>query len=386
MNPRHPRVLALVAGVLTLAVALPAARAATSAPAAPGAPAASRAARTTSAYVPPARHVFVINIENKGYEQTWGGASQAPYLARTLRRKGVLLNQYYGTAHNSQGNYVAQVSGQGPNPDMQSDCQVFSPFVRTGTAAPGQATGAGCVLPAGVDSLPHQLSRRGLSWKGYMDDMDRPCQHPAIGARDGNQQATPGHEYATRHDPFVYFRSIIDHPRYCAAHVVRLGALTSDLGRVRTTPRLSYITPDLCHDGHDAPCADGRPGGLRSVNGWMRTWVPKILASPAFRRDGVLVITADESDSPQSDSTACCGEGASANTPLPGISGPGGGRIGALVISRWTRPNTWSTTPYNHYALLASMEEVFGLPKLGYAGAAGLDTFGLDVYNSGWNS
>jgi hypothetical protein len=113
--------------------------------------------------------------------------------------------------------------------------------------------------------------------------------------------------------------------------------------------------------------------------------VPKILASPAFRRDGVLVITADESDSPQSDSTACCGEGASANTPLPGISGPGGGRIGALVISRWTRPNTWSTTPYNHYALLASMEEVFGLPKLGYAGAAGLDTFGLDVYNSGWN-
>ncbi len=343
-------------------------------------------ARTSpiAAYVPPARHVFVINIENKGYDTTWGTGSAAPYLARTLRAKGVLLNTYFGTAHNSQPNYVAQISGQGPDPQMQSDCQVFSNFVRAGTASPGQLRGSGCVFPAGTPNLASQLSAHRLSWKGYMQGMSTPCQHPAINRRDTTQQATARHMYAARHNPFVYFHSIIDHPKYCDRHVRALSTMVGDLRRVSTTPNLSYITPDLCSDGHDAPCADGRPGGLASVNTLMKTWVPKILASPAFRKDGVLIITADESDGPQGDATACCGEDASANSPLPGIVGKGGGRIGALVISRWTQGNTWSTTPYNHYSLLASMEEIFRLPRLGYASASSLNRFGLDVYNSGW--
>jgi hypothetical protein len=48
----------------------------------------------------------------------------------------VLLNSYYGTAHNSQPNYVAEISGQGPNPQMQGDCQTYSPFAGSGTAPP----------------------------------------------------------------------------------------------------------------------------------------------------------------------------------------------------------------------------------------------------------
>jgi hypothetical protein len=225
-----------------------------------------------------------------------------------------------------------------------------------------------------------QLSRAGLTWRGYMDDMERPCQHPAVGAQDPTQKATPEHDYAARHNPFVYFHAIIDRPTYCKEHVVGLGALRSDLRRVRTTPNLAYITPDLCHDGHDAPCADGRPGGLASVDAWMRRWVPRILASPAYQRDGLLVITADESDGAQSDSSACCGEGPGPNTPLPGIVGPGGGRIGALLLSRYVTPGATSSTPYNHYSLLGSIEDLFGLRRLGYAGAAGLVTFGSDVY------
>ena len=64
--------------------------------------------------------------------------------------------------------------------------------------------------------------------------------------------------------------------------------------------------------------------------------------------------------------------------------GPGGGKVGALVLSRWTSGQTWSTTPYNHYSLLASLEDVFALPHLGYAATPKLNRFGLDVYNSGW--
>jgi hypothetical protein len=338
---------------------------------------------TRPAYVPAIKHVFVVNIENKGYDATWGTASAAPYLAQTLRGQGALLNSYYGTAHNSQPNYVAQISGQGPNPQMQGDCQIYSQFVQIGTVAPGQAVGTGCVFPASVPSLPTQLDGAGLSWKGYMQDMATPCRHPALNTQDTTQTAKVGDEYAARHNPFVYFSAITDSPT-CASHVVDLSALTTDLASTSTTPNLSYITPDLCDDGHDAPCVDGRPGGLASVNDWMQTWIPKILNSPAYKTDGMLVITADEADTPASDSSACCGEGPGPNALLPGIVGLGGGKVGALVLSHWTSGGTWSTTPYNHYSLLASIEEIFGLPYLGYAATDGLPRFGLDVYNNGW--
>ena len=376
MNRRSRPVRATVAAVAATALA-----ALTLTAADPGAGAATTLARP--AYVPPVGHVFVINIENKGYDTTWGPNSAAPYLSQTLRRQGVLLNEYYGTAHNSQPNYVAQISGQGPNPQMQGDCQIYSQFVRTGTVAPDQAVGSGCVFPADVASLPTQLDGAGISWKGYMEDMGTPCRHPALNTQDPTQKATVGDEYAVRHDPFMYFSAITDSPT-CAQHVVDLSALTTDLAAASTTPALSYITPNLCDDGHDSPCVDGRPGGLASVDAWLKVWVPKILNSPAFQTDGMLVITADEADSPQSDASACCGEGPGPNTALPGITGLGGGRVGALVLSHWTAGNTWSTTPYNHYSLLASLEEIFGLPYLGYAKTEGLNRFGLDVYNNGW--
>lgn len=339
---------------------------------------ATQSATARPAYLPPVRHVFVIDIENKGYDETWGPTSAAPYLAKTLRSKGVLLTDYYGTAHNSQPNYVAQISGQGPNPQMQGDCQVYSQFVQAGSAAPGQAVGQGCVFPAGVPSLPTQLSAHGLTWKGYFEDMGTPCRHPVLNSQDQTQKAKVGDQYAARHNPFVYFQGITRSPQ-CAGRVVDLSHLTHDLGAVGTTANFNLIVPNLCDDGHDAPCVDGRPGGLASVNTWMKTWVPRILNSPAFKQDGMLVITSDESDGPQTDASACCGESAGPNTPMPGITGMGGGKIGALVLSRFSAPGTYSTTPYNHYSLLASVEDLFGLRHLGYA--QNVQPFGLDVYN-----
>lgn len=330
--------------------------------------------------IPPIRHVFVINLENKGYDETWGPNSPAPYLSQTLRAKGVLLSQYYGTAHNSLPNYIAQISGQGPDKQTQADCQSYTTFTGAGTVSPGQYVGDGCVFPASVPTLPKQLQRAGLSWKGYMEDMGTPCRHPALGAVDDTQQAEVGDQYAARHNPFVYFASITGSPS-CAKNDVDLSQLPADLSTVATTPNLTYITPNLCNDGHDAPCVDGRPGGLISADAWLKTWVPRIRSSPAFRLNGLLVITFDESEGAQSDASACCGEGPGPNTPLPGITGLGGGRVGALLLSPYIAPATFSSTPYNHYSLLASIEDIFGLSHLGYAKTPGLNRFGLDVYN-----
>jgi len=109
-----------------------------------------------------------------------------------------------------------------------------------------------------------------------------------------------------------------------------------------------------------------------------------ITQSPAFEQDGLLIITFDESDGEGPDgSSACCHE-----QPLPGVRyspgfrGPGGGRIGAVLLSRFIKPGTVSSVPYNHYSLLRTVEDIFGLQHLGYAAEPDLQSFGADVFTN----
>ncbi|MEI7593911.1 MAG: alkaline phosphatase family protein [Actinomycetes bacterium] len=334
-------------------------------------------------------HVFVINLENKSYGETWGPDSVAAYLNGTLRPQGQLLEQYFGIGHASLGNYLAQVSGQAPNSKTQSDCFQFVEFNQTGTGDYGQALGEGCVYPPAIKTVADQLTSAGKTWKSYQEDLansstePKTCRHPMIGTADATVGARQGDMYTTRHNPFVYFHSIIDSPS-CADNVVDLSALSSDLASEATTPNLTYITPTLCHDGHDAPCIDGQPGGLTSADQFLATTVPDILSSTAFQTDGMLIITFDEAEliGDHADSSACCNTPRSPNAPNPGLAGPGGGRIGALVLAANVAPASVNATPYNHYSLLCSIEDIFDLPHLGFAGAPGLACFGNDVYGN----
>ena len=379
--------------------------------------AATAGAAAVTATPPPAapvRHVFIVLLENENYLDTFGAASPARYL-KSLRSRGAALPNYYGTSHLSLGNYLALISGQGPSRATNADCGLFEEFVATGMTADGLAVGNGCVYPPQVLTVANQLAARNLSWKAYMEDMGNnpgregaTCAHPVIGGPDNTQAAERGDQYATRHNPFVYFHSIIDTPA-CDASVVNLQALSADLRRIDTTPNYVFITPNLCHDGHDggpgARCANGEPGGLESADAFLATLVPQILASPAYRRDGLLIITFDEADleydyNPGTrmtsmtggDASACCDEQPGPNVPAyregvtgrvingPGLVGPGGGRIGAVLLSPFIRPGTVSTVPYNHYALLRSVEDFFQLEHLGLAAQPGLRSFGADIF------
>jgi phosphatidylinositol-3-phosphatase len=326
-------------------------------------------------------HVFVINLENSNYDTTWGAKSAARYLNTTLVKQGKLLTQYFGIGHASLDNYIAEISGQSPNPSTQSDCIQYIDFAPTGagTGKYGQALGKGCVYPKSVKTIADQLTAAGKTWRGYMEDMGTPCRHPEVGRNDETIGPKPGDMYATRHDPFMYFHSIIDSTATCAKNVVDFDRLATDLQSVDTTPNFSFITPNVCHDGHDSPCVDGEPGGLVSADRFLAAEVPKILASPAYKADGMLVITLDEAVINIAD--ACCNTPVSPNADKPGLSGPGGGRIGTLLISAQVKPGTTDATPYNHYALLCSLENIFGLSHLGFAGAPGLTCFGDDVYD-----
>jgi hypothetical protein len=344
------------------------------------------AAPGTAAAAPPIKHVFVIVLENQGFDETFGPGSKAPYLSTQLTQQGQLLTQYYGIAHFSLSNYVAMVSGQAANPQTQADCQWYTEFQPGAQGSDGQAIGQGCVYPAWAQTIADQLAAKGLTWKGYMEDMGNSpsapatCRHPAPWTRDTTQNARLGDQYAAKHNPFVYFHSLLDSGA-CNANDVPLDRLPTDLASASTTPNYVFITPNLCNDGHDSPCVDGSPGGLVSADAFLKQWIPQIETSPAFAEGGLIVITFDEAES--SDASACCNEQPGPNTPNPGglTLGPGGGRTGAVLISPFIKPGSQNATPYNHYALLRSMEDIFGLQYLGYAGQTGLQGFGPDVYN-----
>ncbi len=354
-------------------------------------------------------HVFIIVLENEGFEKTFGPHSEAPYLSTTLTQQGVLLAQYFGTSHASLGNYTAMMSGQGATPQIRDDCEVFEDFVTTGPSQDGQAVGHGCVYPASTRTLVDQLEARNLTWRGYMEDMGNDasreastCAHPTIGLKDLTQGAEKpsaavpaGDQYAARHNPFNYFHSIIDSPT-CQTNVVNLKLLPQALKSVQTTPNLVFITPNLCNDGHDEPCVDGAPGGLVSADLFLKKWVPMIQASPAYR-NGLLIIMFDEGDSTAT-STAegtittyagktCCSEQPGPNLTLFPQSEKfgretynfqdfGGDRTGAVLLSPLLEPGQVSNTPFNHYSLLKTLEDIFQTESyLGFAAQPGLVGF-----------
>ena len=198
-------------------------------------------------------HIVVIELENEGYNTTFGSGSVATYLNGVLRKQGELLVNYYGTGHASLDNYISEVSGQSPTQSTQADCLANGAAfvdVNPGTAAPsGQVQGQGCVYPPSVPTIASQLDAKYppnpkthvATWKSYEEDMGNTpsrdggvadptggtsCGHPAIGAPTA-VVATPADQYATRHNPFVWFHSVIDNAAVCDANDVPLGTLTA---------------------------------------------------------------------------------------------------------------------------------------------------------------
>ncbi len=165
------------------------------------------------------------------------------------------------------------------------------------------------------------------------------CAHPTVGGADNAEGATTSDQYANRHNPFIYFHSIIDNQALCNANEVPLGTLesngtpsptghlVSDLSSIDTTPMFGFVTPNTCDDGHDNPCVglndDGtHAGGLVAIDAWLQHWMPTILNSPAYRSGSMLVVlTFDESETAAGDppsNSSCCYEQPGPNTAAPG--------------------------------------------------------------------
>jgi len=230
----------------------------------------------------PARHVFVIVLENTSYQQ----ALRQPYIA-SLASRYALATNYTSVANPSLPNYLAMSSG----------------------STWGIGDDAYHQLPAG--GVGSQLTGAGISWKAYMEGFTGDCFNSP-------------YPYALKHNPFAYYGGA------CPANVVSMTDLAPDLKS--GTPRLSWITPGLCNDGHDC--------GVRASDRWLAGVVPQITSSPAWRKDGVLFITWDESSA-------------------------GDGRVALLVVAPSLRGQI--TAPLDHYSLSATISDQLGVPRLGDA-------------------
>ena len=373
---------------------------------------------------PQLRHVFVIMLENQAEDNTFGVKMPVPYLQQTVSAQGALLPNYWGTSHYSLGNYLSLISGMSVTTDNQRDCPTYLQIVGSTPIDYGQVFGTGCVYPSTTLTLADQLTSAGFTYRGYMEDMGNDVTREgstcgqtqptattgAYGVPDRTSRAQPGDarptdQYAQRHNPFAYFMSVIGSGS-CAKNVVPLNddTLTTDLKSIATTPNFSYITPNLCNDGHDVPClAPGAAGNTHAdysnENAFLMRWVPIITRSPAFQRDGLLMITFDESSPAKNpdvgtdttfDGSSCCGEANEfdPNTTTPGIppgavgitDGSGGGKTGTLLVSPFIAPGTVTGTSYNHYAALRAIEDEFGFSYLGFAGYPGTTPFGHDIF------
>jgi Phosphoesterase family len=303
------------------------------------------------------KHVWLIILENKSYDATFTGLNRNTYLWQTLPSQGVLLKNYYGTGHYSFDNYITLASGQATQADTQVDCPYYDHFSgrvdlsgslrtnpnygqMTSAQGPNAAAGAnGCVYPASVKTLFDQFDAAGVSWKGYAQDLNypngSPPQHSAGARYCGAPYPNPGptgstaqpnpstatatNQYLPKHFPFPWFESLRRAGKCNANHIADLfsprGGLVHDLKRAKATPTFSWITPNMCSDGHDAVChgnnlsggfsGPNRPrpprnytGGLYAADLFLRHIVPEIERSRAYRDGGLIDITFDEAFPP----------------------------------------------------------------------------------------
>lgn len=337
-------------------------------------PAAEKPAKTPpepTAETGPVKHVFVISLTSSGYEAAFGAQSQMPYLSGTLRPRGELLENYTPLDSAPLPNGIAAISGQPPNPATVAGCPGYEMFKGTPNSK-GVLSGTGCVYPVETLTLADQLTLAQLKWHAYeggmVDETGKPanCVPPSPGGSSAPVQAGA---YAPTQNPFVYFHSLLDLGD-CAANDVPIEQLSRDLGKAEKTPSYSFIAPTPCESGAVGQCAAGEPEGPARADAFLAAWVPKILASPAYKADGALIVTFSAVNPPSTD------------VPVPTDDAL---RTGALLVSPFATPGGSDPAPYNPYSLLRSSEDLLGLDALGLAAGARVKSLapGLTEQNGG---
>lgn len=321
--------------------------------------------------LPEVKHVFVIMLAEGGYEETFGEASQSAYFSEELPAQGELLPNYFAVAKGQLANQIALLSGQGPTPETEAGCPSYTDVAPGTESDEGQVEGNGCIYPAATKSLPAQLAEKEFTWRAYIDEEEASTETAPPPA---NQ---PSGCLVSQRNPFAYFHSILDSEE-CAEADTGLAQLAKDLTlKPDKFPALAYISPNPARSEET-----------------LKTIVPNIEESFAYKDGGLIVITSAQArqEGEEPDTSACCIAPDYPNLEEPEseepVTGPvretgGGGQVGAVLISPFIEAGTTSETYFNHYSLLVSIEEMFGLERIGYAAEPALAGFDETIFNAG---
>jgi len=312
-------------------------------------------ASTANSAIPRYQHIVEIMMENTSYS-TIIGNPLAPNINGLADTYGLATN-YFGVTHPSEPNYVANIGGSffGIQDDNQFYC---TPDPATTDPNCGGTTVDHTIT---AQSLGGQLTAAGMTWRGYFQSLP---PTPASGLIMTGPNANGPYSfkspssavalYASKHNPFVNFTDTQND----VANMVPDTQLAGDLASGNLA-NYSLIVPDQCHDMHGTGGCSSEDGLISAGDTYVGNTVAEIMASKVWQEGrNAIVITWDEDDfSDQGQpGTGCCG------------ADPGGGHVVTIVITNKANhyPIT-DATPYNHYSLLLSIEDAFGLSCLANA-------------------
>ncbi|MFI5272239.1 MAG: alkaline phosphatase family protein [Ktedonobacterales bacterium] len=278
------------------------------------------------------QHVFIIMMENTGFDSLIGNPN-APWINAAAAQYGVATN-YYGVTHPSQPNYIAATSGSTNGVTADTSTNVDAPNI--------------------VD----QMEAHGKTWKAYMQSY-APCIATPLVDSCGNQL------YERKHNPFISYVDVQSNPAR-VANIVDLSQFSTDLAG-NSVPDYSWISPDQCHDmhGRGAPASDpcsfsNEQQLIATGDTFLQQTVGAIMSSRAWNGNSVIFIQWDESDFTGTgpagfgDTRGCCD------------SNPGGGLVLSLVISHSDHSARSSAVAYNHFSMLATIEDGWKLGCLAF--------------------
>ncbi len=301
--------------------------------------------------------VVVVFLENT----MRSSALANPYL-NSLRKKGVFMTNAQGVTHPSQPNYIATIAG-----DTMGIADDAAHYVEwywvTPTSEQGKTTGSYRYHEEGFSpvTIVDLLEAKNLSWKCYAEDLPPDAEYkdklqydlsksPAENLANVPPDSFP---YARKHVPFLSFPSIVSDPKRLT-RIVNACEFEIDLNSETVPhqlPHFSLYVPNLLNDGHNVteeiyrPAANNTDLGqdtanLDNIANFLTSFLGDDPVSK-FPPETLIVITFDEA------------------YPYPFDYG-----IYALLIGDFLEPGTINTAPVNHYSLLRSIEENFGLGSL----------------------
>ncbi len=226
--------------------------------------------------------------------------STAAPYINSLTSQNGLATNYFAISHPSLPNYLALTGGS--TFGMTTDCAPTS-------------------CPVNAANIADRVEASGRTWKAYEESMPSACYLSDSG------------EYVPKHNPFVYYADIQGNASRCQSHDVPYSQLATDLASDSTTPNYVFITPNLCDDMHDCSVSTG--------DKWLQSNLPAIFTSPAWTtQTSLMLITWDEDD------------------------GNASNHVATLVIGPSVIPGYLSSTVYNHYSLLKTLEQDWSLAAL----------------------